>query len=160
MHDEHLLQEKERQLPPTIKLYLGHNIRKFGQDTQSLLHYVYSTKPMLSAAPNELLDFSIAYAPSVKEPDAQPLKMDSLSNRKKKKFEQRMRELRARHKNRERKAPNLINPVKNPRYDDVYFEGIAWLDSLAGEPFTEGEYIAEFSEEVWKSAARKGQDVS
>ena len=71
-----------------------------------------------------------------------------------------MRDLRAMYKNRERKAHNLINPVKNPRYDDVYFEGIAWLDSLAGEPFSEGEYIAEFSEEVWKSAARKGQDVS
>jgi len=24
----------------------------------------------------------------------------------------------------------LINPVKNPRYDDVYFEGLDWLDKL------------------------------
>ena len=160
MRDEQLLREKEREIPSAITLHLRRDILKFGKDTQSLLHYVYSTKPMLSAAPNEPLDFSVAYVSSVKEPDAQLLKMDSLSNRKKKKFEQRMRDLRAMYKNRERKAHNLINPVKNPRYDDVYFEGIAWLDSLAGEPFSEGEYIAEFSEEVWKSAARKGQDVS
>lgn len=28
----------------------------------------------------------------------------------------------------------LVNPVKNARYDDVYFKGIEWLDSLASEP--------------------------
>lgn len=160
MRDEQLLREKEHQIPPAITLHLRHDVLKFGKDTQSLLHYVYSTKPMLSAAPNELLDFTVAYIPLVKEPDAQPLKMDSLSNRKRKNFKQRMCELRERYKNRRRKDIRLINPVKNPRYDDVYFEGIAWLDSLAGEPFSEGEYIAEFSEEVWKSAARKAQDVS
>ena len=59
-----------------------------------------------------------------------------------------MRELRARYKNRRRKERKLINPVNNPRYDNVYYEGIAWLDSLAGEPFSEGEYIVEFSEGV------------
>ena len=160
MCDEHLLREKEHQIPPAITLHLKRDILKFGKDTQSLLHYVYSTKPMLSAAPHETLDFTSAYVPSVKEPDPQPLKMDGLSIKKKRNFEKRMCELRERHKNRQRKEHKLINPVKNPRYDDVYFEGIAWLDSLAGEPFSEGEYIAEFSEEVWKSAARKGQDVS
>lgn len=160
LHDEQLLQDKERELPPTIKLHLGHNIRKFGQDTQGLLHYVYSTKPMLSAAPNELLDFSVAYVSSVKEPDTQPMKMDTLSNKKKKEFGKRMRTLRERYKNRQRKERKLINPVTTPQYDGTYFEIITWLDSLAGEPFSEGEYIAEFSEEVWKSTARKGQDVS
>ena len=160
MSDEELLQEKESLLPPAIKLHLRRDILKFGKDTQSLLHYVYSTKPMLSAAPNELLDFSVAHSPSVKEPSPQPLRADNLSSRKKKEFGKRMCELRASHKNRQRKDLKLINPVKNPRYDDVYFKGLAWLDSLAGEPFSEGEYIAEFSEEVWKSSARKGQDVS
>lgn len=71
-----------------------------------------------------------------------------------------MRTLRERYKNRKRKGRKLINPVTTPQYDDTYFEIIAWLDSLAGEPFSEGEYIVEFSDEAWKSAARKGQDVS
>ena len=71
-----------------------------------------------------------------------------------------MRALRARHKNKRKKGSKLINPVKNPRYDDVYHEGMAWLDNLAGPQFAEGEYTVEFSDEVWKSATRKGEDVS
>ena len=71
-----------------------------------------------------------------------------------------MCEQRARHKNKKRKDLKLVNPVKNPRYDDTYYEIIAWFDSLAGEPFSEGEYIVDFSDEVWKSIARKGEDVS
>jgi hypothetical protein len=27
--------------------------------------------------------------------------------------------------------------AKPPRYDDIFFEGIKWLDSLAGEPVQE-----------------------
>ena len=93
------------------------------------------------------------------EPVPTPLRMDSLSNKKKKQFKERMRELRARHKNRERKERKLINPVKDARYDDVYTEGMNWLDSLAGEPLQEGERIVQFSDDVWKSATRKGEDV-
>ena len=73
-----------------------------------------------------------------------PLRMDGLSNRQKKQFKERMRELRTRHKNRALKGRKLINPVKDARYDDVYDEGISWLDSLAGEPLGEGAYIVWF----------------
>ena len=65
------------------------------------------------------------------------MRIDNLSEAQKKEFGKRMRELRARHKNRQQQKRKLINPVKNPRYDDVYYEGIAWLDSLAGESFSE-----------------------
>ena len=65
------------------------------------------------------------------------MRIDNLSEAKKKEFGKRMRELRARYKNRQQQKRKLINPVKNPRYDDVYYEGIAWLDSLAGESFSE-----------------------
>ena len=70
---------------------------------------------------------------------------DKSSNRKKQEFGKRMRDLRARYKNRQRKERKLINPVTTPRYDDTYYEIIAWLDSLAGKPFSEDEYIVEFS---------------
>ena len=73
-----------------------------------------------------------------------PLRMDSLSNRKKRQFRERMRELRTRHKNRERKDYKLINPVKDARYDAVYAEGMIWLDSLAGEPLWEGAHVVRF----------------
>ena len=115
---------------------------------------------MLYAAPNEYLDFMIAGNVSADNPASTQLRMDSLSNRKKKQFKERMRALRARHKNKRKKDSKLINPVKNPRYDDVYHEGIAWLDSLAGPQFAEGEYTVEFFDEVWKSSTRKGEDVS
>ena len=39
-----------------------------------------------------------------------------------------MRELRAKHKNRQRKERKLINPVTTPQYDDTYYEIITWLD--------------------------------
>jgi len=28
---------------------------------------------------------------------------------------------------------SLVTPPISPRYDEVYFEGLKWLDSLAGE---------------------------
>ena len=157
LSNERLLEKIGNQLPFAITSGLKADVRQFGKDTQSLLHYVYRTEPMLSAAPNEFLDFTVVTQDiSMNEPVPTPLRMDSLSNKKKKQFKERMRELRARHKNRERK---LINPVKDARYDDVYTEGMNWLDSLAGEPLQEGERIVQFSDDVWKSATRKGEDV-
>ena len=70
---------------------------------------------------------------------ASPPRMASLSNRQKERFKERMRELRTRYKNRERKDRKLINPVKDARYDDVYDEGVSWLDSLAGKPLQDGK---------------------
>ena len=114
---------------------------------------------MLHAAPGEYLDFKVDRDSSVEEISTGPLRAETLSNRKKKQFKERMASLQEKHKNRQRPDSKLINPVKNPRYDDIYNEGVAWLDSLAGQSFSEMEYVAEFSDEVWKSTARKGTDV-
>ena len=161
LSDEKQLEKIESHLPFEITSGLKENVRRFGKDTQSLLHYVYGTEPMLSAAPGEFLNFAVASNDISRNDSArEPLRMDGLSNKKKKKFKERMRELRTRYKNRERKDRKLINPVKDARYDDVYDEGISWLDSLAGEPLPEGEHVVRFSDEVWKSPTRKGGDVS
>ena len=161
LSDEKLLEGMEDQLPFEITSGLKEDMRQFGKDTQSLLHYVYGTEPMLSAAPNEFLDFTVvAKDLSTNESVPQPLRMDDLSNKKKRKFKERMRELRTRYKNRERKDRKMINPVKDARYDDVYDEGMNWLNSLAGEPLPEGEHIVRFSDKVWKSTTRKGGNVS
>jgi len=37
-----------------------------------------------------------------------------------------MNKLRKAFKNRKR--VRLINPVQKPRYDEVYYRGVAWLD--------------------------------
>lgn len=161
MSDEKLLERIEDELPFGITSGLKEDVCRFGKDTPSLLHYVYSTEPMLSAAPNELLDFTAVTNEIVtNESPSEPLRMESLSNKKKKQFKERMRELRTRYKNRERKERKLLNPVKDARYDDVYDEGMRWLDSLAGEPLRDGKHVVRFSDEVWKSPTRKGGDVS
>lgn len=161
LRDERLLQEKEWKLPTDITMYLKRYVHRFGKDTFSLLDYVYSTRPMLSAAPNDYLDFSLAVeGASSAESEPQQLRIDNLSAKKKKKFKERMRVLQEKYKSRGPKELRLVNPVKNPRYDEIYEEGIAWLDDLAGQQLTPGEKVAEFSDEVWKSPARKGEDVS
>jgi hypothetical protein len=116
---------------------------------------------MLSAAPNEHLDFSLAAeGASSAEPEPRQLRMDNLSEKKKKKLKERMHALQEKQKSRKPKALRLVPLVKNPRYDAIYEAGIAWLDELAGQPLTPGEKAAEFSDEVWQSSARKGGDVS
>ena len=157
LRDERLLEDKAQQLPSFVTVPLRWAVRKFGKDTSLLLDHVYKTMPMLCAAPGEQLDFSIAQNVSSEEPTSEPLKMDSLSNKKKKQLKQRLRKLGEEYRNRRRKEAAFIKPDPPPRYDDVYFEGLAWLDSLAGPPLSEGEYEVEFSDEVWKSAARKGE---
>jgi hypothetical protein len=161
LRDERLLQEKEWKLPTDITMYLKRYVHRFGKDTPNLLDHVYSTKPMLSAAPNEHLDFSLAVeGASSAESEPRQLRMDNLSEKKKKKLKERMHALREKHKSRKPKELKLVHPAKNPRYDEVYEEGIAWLDDLAGQQLTPGEKVVEFSDEVWKSSTRRGGDVS
>ena len=159
--DERLLQEREWKLPTDITLYLKRYVDRFGQDAPSLLDHVYSTKPMLSAAPNEHLDFSLAVEDaSSAEPEPRQLRMDILSEKKKKKLKERMHALQEKQKNMKPKELKLVHLVKNPRYDEIYEAGIAWLDDLAGQPLTLGEKAAEFSDEVWQSSTRQGVNVS
>ncbi|MGA9032190.1 MAG: hypothetical protein WB402_06725 [Sulfuricaulis sp.] len=161
LRDERLLNEREWKLPTDITMYLKRYVDRFGKDAPSLLDHVYSTKPMLSAAPNEYLDFSLAVEDaSSAEPEPRPLRMDILSEKKKKKLKERMHVLQEKQKSRKPKALILVPLVKNPRVDAIYEDGIAWLDDLAGQPLTPGEKAAEFSGEVWQSSTRRGGNVS
>jgi hypothetical protein len=47
----------------------------------------------------------------------------------------------------------------SPRYDEVFREGVDWLDRLAGEdvPSVSGELA--IADDVWKSDARREPDV-
>lgn len=157
--DDELLYRIETELPLEIIGRLQTDIHIYGKDTPSLLSYVYRTLPMLSAAPGEYLDFSLAV-----EAGHEPVQpMRELTARKKKKLKEKMRELQEKNAARQktgRRQTRLVNPVKSPRYDDVYYEGLKWLDSLAGPGIDEGEKEAVFDESVWKSQTRRGDDVS
>ena len=162
LRDTERLKELERAIPSAIRLHLIREVHKFLGDTPSLLDYVYKTEPMLSAAPEEIIDLSLVAeskrdSESLVGESASPLRIEQLSNRKKKRFHERVRKL---HEKQVVK-PNLVNPVKAPRYDNVYEQGVAWLNEIAGSPQLEpGEFTAEFSDDVWKSTTRKGGDVS
>ena len=161
VRDDRLLTEKGRSLPTWIAMELRRDIHKFGKDTPALLDYVYKTKPMLSASPNDYLDFSLeveSFTEMMRE--RQQLRVDKLSARKRKRFRERLGKLRNEQQRRKTVRPNLLDPVASPRHDDIYEEGIAWLDQLAGPQLESGDCLVEFSGEVWNSPTRKRGDVS
>lgn len=158
LSNEQLKEEKERQLPISIISRLKRDIHKYGKDTPGLLDHVYRTPPMLNAAPMELLDFRTAI-PLATESEEVETKNSTLSNKKKKLLKQRMSALRDANKKRAKQRKKLINPVTSQRYDEVYDNGVKWLNNLAGEEFTDKEVKASFSDEVWKSSTRRRDEL-
>lgn len=158
LRNEHALSALERSLPPVITMHLTRDVHKFGKNTADLLEHVYKTIPMLRAAPHELLSFdNLQSAKEQDNSEEQPLRYEQLSTKKKKKFAERMRQLRQSSVSTKPERA-LVDPIQKQRFDEVYGEGIAWLDSLGGEKPEAGEMTAEFSEDVWKSKARKGDE--
>jgi hypothetical protein len=156
LRNDDLLAEREGRLPASVAMSLRQCVRKYGKDTTSLLHYVYSTAPMLAAAPKERLDFALESAAKLR-----PLeKPDENSDKKTARLRQAMERVQAAAQARKNPRPKLINPVSSPRYDQVYEQGLKWLDGLAGDPPEPGQKLAQFSDDVWKSSTRKGPDVS
>ena len=160
IHDSDLLEKTEKSLPIEITTYLRMWVHKYKQDTPTILDHVYKTEPMLQAAPNEYLDFKLAIPVKLdKQVQTPQLRMDALSNKKKKKFKQKIRELQEKREGKKATKQRLVNPFSDSLYDDIYMDGITWLEQLAGENFEAGETVAEFSDDVWKSTTRSGKDV-
>lgn len=175
LRDTERLSEIERAVPGAISIVLRNHVHKFLGDTPSLLDCVYRTEPMLVAAPGDYLDFSLVAPPELvsrtgvaelrlgvesseetaEEDESQLFR--KLSKKGRKRFQQRIRELGEKQLTKPRE---LVNPVRAPRYDEIYEQGVAWLEEIAGAPQLEaGEFTAEFSDDVWKSSTRKGEDV-
>lgn len=151
--DNQLIAQLERQLPFHVARAVKGAVKKYGADTSELLHYVYSTAPMLRAAPNERLIFEVA-EPRVPYQATE----ESLTQRQKKKRRQALEAARQALRARLNAATAAAEPVEPPpRYDDVFNEGTRALDTDAGEELRteEGELV--FSQDVWKS---RGRDVS
>lgn len=144
-------------LPVEVRGTLDTYVRRFGSDTYSLLHYVYTTYPILRAAPGETLDFS----PPATEPSARNERfvpfMERLPKQKKAVLSARMSELRTRFQARHAHARRA---VVRERHDTDYAEAAAWVNSLAGPAFPEGDNQVDFDSAVWKSEARRGHAVS
>jgi hypothetical protein len=159
IRDSHRLAEIKNKIPAKITLALSGFIHKHTMNTQSLLVFVYQTQPMLHASPHEDLDFMRAVIHPEKTTDEQSnLRINNLSNKKQKKLYERIKDLRGKTVSVSFNKTGLVNPVKNPRYDDVYLSGINWLDEQAGNPFPEGMIVANFSPDVWKASPRTGDE--
>jgi len=164
VRDEELLESLEAELPRHIRGALKRLVHEYGNDTSGLLHHVYLTPPMLRAAPGEVLDFSTA-AESGQEDGAdartRPQPEQRLSAQEQERRKAALERLRSRVREaiRARREEKKVAPIPPPQYDEVFFEGLRWLDNLAGEPIEPeaGELI--FADTVWKDPSRSDPGI-
>jgi hypothetical protein len=149
----------ERDLPLAITSAIKWAIRKFGADTPSLLNHVYLTRPMLKAAPGESLDFSSQEEDEVPAEAPAERKL-SIREQKRRSMEIKEAKAKIRQKIAEKRKSSRKVSVRPPRYDEVFFGGCEWLDSLAGEKIETLEGEASFSPEIWKSRTRFDPELS
>jgi hypothetical protein len=155
---ESLLQKVSLDLPLVITAAIARFVCRFGNDTSSLLHYVYNTRPMKNAAPGEILDFSLAadILPAAGHARKFESSFDQLSARKKKKFTARIKALKEIRESRTH-MEKLVSPPVPPMSKEVYLKGMEYLNSLAGPLPPEGRFDVEFDSSLWDSSIRKSE---
>ncbi len=158
--DDMFLRGLERKLPTVVVSSVRRHVHAFGQATPELLAYVYNTKPMRQAAPNEFLNFQCTVEHSQHDCPAMQDDRKLLSKKQQVNLKKKMAALREKslEKFADKKKQQLVNPLISPRYDDVYLEGLEWLDSLAGVSMTMGEQDVFFTDSIWKSPSRTDDD--
>jgi hypothetical protein len=161
------------QIPSEITRAIKFAIRRFHSDTSELLHFVYTTAPMLQAAPGEHLEFGyrqdqeneeVREEPTTESPEPQtdiaagtagPIPVKS-KTRRKREVEAVRERVQARLRD-EKKRRHVETPV--PRYDEVFFDGVRRLYGLAGLEIEVSRGEATFSSDVWKSRGRRDPGV-
>lgn len=165
IQDDQLYRQLAGELPFVITNAIQKYVHQFNRITEDLLHFVYNTWPMLRAKPGELLDFSLPTHIQTEstyhiENSEMIFKERSGSQKKKRKraIEQLKKQFQERLEAKKKKRKITPHP---PRYDEVFYEGLETLDSLAGEeiPIIR-EGTVRFSDDIWKSKARFDPDVS
>jgi hypothetical protein len=151
-HAEEILAKADRELPVEVASALKRAIRTIGNDTPALLHAVYLTPPMLRAAPRERLSFEnlppLPQKPSEEKPFTPTAKQL-------KKQKEALRALQEKIRSIPRRSSRTA-PVPPPPYDEVFEEGVRWLDEEAAVPELKGE--VHFSDDFWKDPWREPDD--
>ena len=155
---EHVARRLEGELPSEVTRAISSSIRQHGTDTADLLRHVYLTEPMLHAKPNEYLDFRTALRPrEVSEELAEPTR---LSVRERRRRAQVIENARLEIQRRlDATSAKRFAPTPAPRYDEVFLEGTARLDNLAGEPVADSRSEVEFDGSVWLSSQRRDSGI-
>lgn len=136
-----------RELPPPVVSAIKRAVHQFSSDTTGLLHYIYQTPPMLRAAPNERLDFTLA----IQQPTEPAAQSPALTRRQEKKHEAAVAASRLAFKERltavkaRQRGPMESRP---PRYDEVFEAGVRRLDAEAEVEPLRGEVV--FPDDIWK----------
>lgn len=154
--------QKDARIDPLSFIDIQGLVKKYGSDTKALLHYTYTTEPMLTAAPNELLCF-----PKERKMAIAPVKREEVQKtfKQQKKEKEKVAEVKAVFQEKLRKRLEVqdkerAKAFKAPRYDEVFFAGVNALEELAGEKLDQRDLVCEFSESFWKSKARHDPDLS
>lgn len=152
--DRGLRDQLEPKLPIVVSRAIDKAIRKYGNDTPSLLEAVYLTKPMRMASPNERLIFEASEQPA-KQSDPQP---KTIGRKQQKIREERLRRMKEKVQAWEKRSapPVAYTP---PRYDDVFMQGVEWLNEQLPAPVTEASLELTFDDSIWKSDFRRDDDV-
>jgi hypothetical protein len=148
----------DSQLPSAVQFSITRAVHQFGSDTGSLLRAVYLTAPMLNAAPEERLDFATAVR---ERPPAYATASDTVASKSQQKLRQRrLAEIRAEVQSRLASVKQSRRVLEQaPRYDEVFREGVEWLDRLAGEAVPEAQGRLSVADDVWKSETRREPEV-
>lgn len=154
---ENLVDKLRRKLPSEIMGSLARDIRSFGSDLPSLLNHTYLTGPMLKAAPGEALVFE-AKEVLPPENEAAPEPTPAMKRKERKAKEERQKALRAEFKRRLSLPTREYAVMPEPLFNDIFFEGLAHLDSLAGDPIREGTFGGSVDKEHWRSGFRDARD--
>jgi len=160
--NDQLFNDLGNRLDLTVMGTIQRDVRRFGKETALLLDYVYKTKPMVIAAPGELLDFS---RPEKEEKEVEEktteVQKTPLTVRQRKIRKAKLQDLRERiNKRIDQELMEVKGVASQPRYDEVYFQGVDWLDSLAGKPIEKEDLTVSVSDEMWKSKARFDDEIS
>ena len=156
-----------KKIPNDVYLAVDASFRRFGTDTYDLLDHVYSTTPMRHAAPGELLPFHVAaqeYEQQLKDnEELKKYQPKTLTHRERKKRKQAFRELRKKiqakvAEEKTSKQSTLVTP-SSPRYDDLFWKGQEWIDSLAGDSIKPEKGKLTVSDSIWKSTSRSEPHV-
>jgi hypothetical protein len=100
---------------------------------------------------------------SKKERSEEAPQKPPLSKKEMKQRKEKLAVLKERIKNRlaeKEQKQKMVKPEPAPRYDDVFFDGVARLDEAAGTPILPSAGEITFSDDVWKSRARSDEGLS
>lgn len=158
LQDDQLRDSLDQQMPLEITSAVGWAVRKFTNDTESLLNHVYLTEPMLNAAPGEFMSFPETSTHILEKQQSKK----NMTRRQEKKWEQAVKM--AKEKFRILTKKKLDEEMKckqfmpNPPCDDDYIKALAVFDEMDGPSIQESEGELLFSEDVWRSDWRKGPE--